>query len=92
MAHDEQKGPLGGRFGGQGQVISGAFGDLNAHRARELILENLRELRYPATKADVTAEARRQQVPPQLNELLNRMPDREYVSPEDVADEAEPPR
>jgi hypothetical protein len=88
MAHDEQKEPLAGRLGGQGQVVSGAFGDLNEHRARELILETARELRYPATKADVAAEARRQRVPPQLTELIGELPEREYVSPEDVAEEA----
>lgn len=92
MAHDERKGPLGGRLGGQGQVVSGAFGGLNEHREREMILETARELRYPATKADLAAEARRQRVPPQLTELLDRMPEREYVSPEDVAEEAERPR
>lgn len=88
MAHDEFKEPLAGRLGGQGQAVTGAFGDLNERRARELILETARELRYPATKADLAAEAERQRVPPQLAALIGEMPEREYVSPEDVADAA----
>jgi len=92
MAHDELREPLGGRLGGQGQAVTGAFGDLNEHRAREMILETVRELRYPTTKADLATEVRRQRVPPQLTELFDRMPEREYVSPEDVAEEAERPR
>ncbi len=92
MAHDERKGPLGGGPADQGQAVTGAFGDLNERRARESILETARELRYPATKADLAAEAGRQRVPPQLAELIGEMPEREYVSPEDVAEEAERPR
>lgn len=88
MAHDELKEPLAGRLGGQRQVVAGVYGDLNEERVRELILENLRELRYPATRAEVATEAERQRVPPQLTVLIDEMPDREYVSVEDVADEA----
>jgi hypothetical protein len=43
---------------------------------------------HPATRADVEAEARRQRVPRRLLNLLGRMPGREHVSPEDVADES----
>lgn len=89
MAHDERKGLLSGGPADQGPAVSGAFGSLNEHRARELIMETARELRYPATKADLAAEAGRQRVPPQLTALIGEMPEREYVSPEDVADEAE---
>ena len=62
------------------------------HRVRALILENLRELRYPASREEVTSEAGRQRLGPQLLALLGRTPDREYVSVEDVADEAGTPR
>ena len=92
MAHDEQREAVRGRPAGQGQAISGRGGRLNENRERTLILEELRELDYPVTKADLTAEAERRRVPPQLTDLLNRMPEREYVSPEDVAEEAEQPR
>jgi hypothetical protein len=88
MAHDEERAGPGVRLGEHERVVSGPFAELNDRRAKELILENLRELPYPATKAEVEAGARRQRVPPQLTALLGRMPEREYVSVEDVADEA----
>lgn len=92
MAHDEEREGPGVRLGEHEHVAAGPFAELNDRRAKELILENLREVRYPATKAEVEAEARRQRVPPQLTVLLGRMPEREYVSVEDVAGEASGPR
>lgn len=88
MAHDVERAPVGGRSDAAGRVVSGEFGELNRHRARELVLDNLRELRFPATKAEVAAEAERMRMPPQLLALLERLPAREDVSVEGVADEA----
>ena len=67
MAHDEQREAVRGRPAGQGQAISGRGGRLNEQRERTLILEELRELDYPVTKADLTAEAERRRVPPQTD-------------------------
>ncbi len=91
MAHDVLRAPVSGRPDDGGLVVTGEFGEMNEQRARELVLENLREVRYPATRAGVEADARRQRMPPQLLALLARMPEREYVSVEDVADEVVEP-
>lgn len=90
MAHDEERTAPGVRLDERGHAVAGPYTEMNERHARQLILENFRELRYPAAKGEVEAEARRQRVPPQLAALLGRIPEREYVSVEDVADEAVP--
>ncbi len=79
-------------LGGLGQKMGGAGGALNEQMIRGLIMQALRDLKYPLGKQDLTAEAQKRNAPPQLTELLGRMPDRQYTSPEDVAQEAEKTR
>jgi len=91
MAHEEQRDVVRGRPGGQGQATFGRGGRLNEKVERSIILEELRDLDYPVTRHDLADETRRRHLPPQLSEVIDRMPEREYVSPEDVAEEAERP-
>lgn len=53
-----------------------------------LIMGALRNLRYPIDREELGAEARRRGAPGVMLDLLARMPDRPYVSAEDVAREA----
>jgi|GEM_PF-702489 len=91
MAHEEQRDVVRGRPAGQGQATFGRGGRLNEKIERSIILEELRDLDYPVTRRDLADETRRRHLPPQLSDTIDRMPEREYVSPEDVADEAEQP-
>lgn len=43
---------------------------------------------YPVTKADLAAEAQKRGAPTQITDILAKMTDRQYVSVDDVADEA----
>ena len=92
LAHDKERAPVSGRPTDEGLVVAGEYSELNENRPRALILESLRELRYPASRDEVRAEADRQRLGPQLLALLERMPERQYVSVEDVAEEAGTPR
>ncbi len=85
---DEQKGGLGGLMGGISQAIGGATNTAKEEMAINMIMQALRSLNYPLTKADLAAEAQNRNAPSQIMDVLNKMPEREYASAEDVAAEA----
>jgi hypothetical protein len=89
---DEQQGGLGGMLGGMGKAIGGAGQSAQEQMAITMIRQTLAGLNYPVTKADLAAEAQKRGAPSQITDILARMPDRQYVSADDVAAEAEQTR
>lgn len=85
---DQQQGGIGGMLGGIGQAIGGAGNTAKEEMAINMIMQALRSLNYPLTKADLAAEAQKRNAPGQITDVLNKMPDRQYVSADDVAGEA----
>jgi len=79
-------------LGGLGEKVGGVGGGMNEQMIRGLIMQALKDLKYPLGKQELTEEARKRNAPGQLTDLLARMPDRQYTSPEDVAQEAEKAR
>ncbi len=85
---DQQQGGIGGLLGGIGQAIAGSGDKAKEEMAINLIMQGLKTLNYPLTKADLAAEAAKRNAPTQITDVLNKMPERQYVSADDVADEA----
>jgi hypothetical protein len=90
---DQQQGPgplggLGGMLGGVGKAVGGTGDRAREEMAMNMIMQVLRGLKYPLGKADLAREAQQRNAPPQLTEVLGRMPDRQYMSADDVAGEA----
>ena len=85
---DQQQGGLGGMLGGVGKAVGGAGDTAREEMAISMIMQALRGLNYPLTKADLAAEAQKRNAPAQITDVLNKMPDRQYTSADDVADEA----
>lgn len=75
-----------------GGALGGLFGSIGTRAMEEvgvgMILGALRSLDYPLSKADLAREAGRRNAPGQVTDVLNRMPDRQYTSADDVAQEA----
>ena len=78
---DQQQGGIGGMLGGMGNKAQ-------EEMAMNMIMQNLRGLKYPLTKADLVREAQQRNAPGQLTEVLDKMPERQYISADDVAAEA----
>ena len=76
-------------LGGIGQAIGGEGDKAKEEMAINMIMQALRGLNYPLTKADLAAEAQKRNAPGQITDVLNKMPDRQYVSADDVAGEAQ---
>lgn len=75
-------------LGGIGKAI-GSMGDkAKEEMAITMIMQALQSLNYPLTKVDLAAEAQNRNAPSQITDVLNKMPDREYISADDVAAEA----
>lgn len=85
---DQQQGGMGGMLGGVGGAIGGAGDKAKEEMAMNMIMQALRGLKYPLGKADLAAEAQKRNAPAQLTDVLNKMPDRQYTSADDVATEA----
>ena len=83
---DQQQG--GGMFGGIGQAIGGTGDRAKEEMAIQMIMQALRGLNYPLTKADLAREAQQRNAPSQLMDVLGKMPERQYTSADDVAEEA----
>ena len=81
MSDQHQGGGLGGLFGGIGNRAMEEV-------AISMIMQALRSLDYPLSKADLDREAARRGAPGQVTDVLDKMPDREYTSADDVAAEA----
>lgn len=75
-------------FGGIGKAMGGAGDKAKEEMAIQMIMQALRELNYPLTKADLAAEAQKRNAPGQVTDVLAKMPDRQYTSADDVAAEA----
>lgn len=75
-------------LGGIGKAIGGVGDKAKEEMAINMIMQALRSLNYPLTKADLAAEAQNRNAPSQIMDVLNKMPEREYASAEDVAAEA----
>ena len=84
----DQQGGIGGMLGGIGQAAGGAGDKAKEEMAIGMIMQALRSLNYPLTKADLAAEAQKRNAPAQITEVLNKIPDRQYTSADDVAGEA----
>ena len=81
MSDQHQGGGLGGLFGGIGNRAM-------EEMAVGMIMSALRSLDYPLSKADLDREAVTRGAPSQVMDVLDRIPDRQYVSADDVAAEA----
>jgi hypothetical protein len=86
---DEQQGGIGGLLGGIGKAAGGMGDAAKEQMAITMIKQALGELNYPVTKADLAAEAQRRGAPSQITDILAKMPDRQYVSVDDVSAEAQ---
>lgn len=75
-------------FGGIGKAMGGAGDKAKEEMAIQMIMQALRELNYPLTKADLAVEAQKRNAPGQVTDVLAKMPDRQYTSADDVAAEA----
>ena len=53
-------------------------------QASEVASQFVEGLDYPIAKADIVAAAREGSLGPTIQEALNKLPDREYVDPEDL--------
>ncbi|MEN6341149.1 MAG: DUF2795 domain-containing protein [Methanospirillum sp.] len=78
---DQQQGGIGGMVGGMG-------GSAREEMAMGMMMQILRGLKYPLTKADLAREAQQRNAPGQITDVLNAMPERQYTSADDVASEA----
>ena len=78
----------GGILGGVGRAIGGAGDKAKEEMAIQMIMQALRSLNYPLGKADLAREAQQRNAPGQITDVLNKMPDRQYTSADDVAAEA----
>lgn len=78
---DQQQGGIGGMLGGMGNKAQ-------EEMAMNMIMGVLRSLNYPQTKASLTQEAQKRGAPAQFTEVIDRMPERQYTSADDVAAEA----
>lgn len=78
----------GGMFGGIGKAIGGAGDKAKEEMAIQMIMQALRSLKYPLTKADLAREAQQRNAPSQVTDVLGKMPERQYSSADDVAAEA----
>ena len=78
---DQQQGGIGGMLGGMGNKAT-------EEMAMNMIMQTLRGLKYPLTKADLVREAQQRNAPGQFMEVLDKMPERQYASADDVAAEA----
>lgn len=76
------------RSRGRPAVPGGLLGRAQERIAVGLIMGALQSLRYPLDREGLGVEARRRGAPRVMLDLLERMPDRAYVSAEDVAREA----
>ena len=85
---DQQQGGLGGMLGGISKAIGGAGDTAKEEMAIQVIMQALREMKYPLTKMDLAAEAQKRGAPTQVTDVLAKMPERQYVSADDVATEA----
>ncbi len=85
---NQQQGGIGGMIGGIGQTVGGTGDRAREEMAINMIMQALRGLNYPLSKADLAREAQQRNAPPQLTEVLSRMPERQYTSADDVAEEA----
>lgn len=81
MADQQQPGGMGGMLGNVGNRAK-------EEMAIQMIMQALRSLNYPLTRADLAREAQQRNAPSQVTDVLNRMPDRPYASADDVATEA----
>ncbi|MEN6516808.1 MAG: DUF2795 domain-containing protein [Methanospirillum sp.] len=84
MADKQTQGPSGGLGGAIGGMENKAMEEM----AINMMMEILRSLKYPLTKADLAREAQQRNAPGQITDVLDRMPDRQYTSADDVAAEA----
>lgn len=75
-------------LGGFGKAAGGMGDTAKEEMAITMIMEALRGLNYPLTKADLAAEAQKRNAPNQITDVLNKIPDRQYTSADDVAAEA----
>jgi len=78
---NQQQGGIGGMLGGMGNKVQ-------EEMAINMIMGVLRSLKYPQTKASLAQEAQQRNAPGQVMDVLNKMPEREYASADDVAGEA----
>lgn len=74
--------------GGLGKAIGGMGARGTEEMGITMIMGILRNLKYPLGKADLAREAQQRNAPGQMTDVLNRMPDRQYTSADDVAAEA----
>jgi hypothetical protein len=75
-------------FGGIGKAVGGIGDKAKEEMAINVIMQALRSLQYPLTKADLAREAQQRNAPGQVTDILAKMPDRQYTSADDVAGEA----
>ncbi len=75
-------------LGGIGKAIGGVGDKAKEEMAINMIMQALKSLNYPLTKADLAAEAQKRNAPAQITDVLNKMPDRQYATADEVADEA----
>lgn len=73
---------------GIGKAIGGVGDKAKEEMAINMIMQALKSLNYPLTKADLAAEAQKRNAPAQITDVLNKMPDRQYATADEVADEA----
>jgi len=85
---DQQQGGLSGMLGDVGKAVGGAGDTAREEMAISTIMQALRGLNYPLTRAELAAEAQKRNAPAQLTDIIDKMPDRQYASADDVADEA----
>jgi len=78
----------GSMFGGIGKAVAGIGDKAKEEMAINMIMQALRSLQYPLTKADLAREAQQRNAPGQVADVLAKMPDRQYTSADDVAGEA----
>jgi len=75
-------------FGGISKAVGGIGDKAKEEMAINMIMQALRSLQYPLTKADLAREAQQRNAPGQVMDVLAKMPDRQYTSADDVAGEA----
>jgi hypothetical protein len=85
---DQQQGGMGGMLGGVGKSVGGMENKAREEMALNMIMQTLRGLKYPLGKADLAREAQQRHAPGQLTDVIDKMPDRQYTSADDVAEEA----